>query len=55
VVAWAFFPLAPTDLVCFLAGTTRMNYLRFIIAIAMGELAICLFYTYSIGSVNVLE
>lgn len=55
VVAWAFFPLAPTDLVCYLAGTTRMNYLRFIIAIAMGELAICLFYAYSIGSVNVLE
>ena len=26
VAAWAFFPLVPTDLVCYLAGATRMNY-----------------------------
>ena len=55
VVLWAFFPLAPTDLVCYLAGTVRMNFLRFILAVALGELIICLFYSYSIGSLNLLQ
>ena len=55
VVLWSFFPLAPTDLVCYLAGTVRMNFLRFILAVALGELIICLFYTYSIGSLNLLQ
>ncbi len=55
VVLWAFFPLAPTDLVCYIAGTARMNFLRFILAVALGELIICLFYTYSLGSLNLLR
>ncbi|MCY2970216.1 MAG: VTT domain-containing protein [Planctomycetota bacterium] len=55
VVLWAFFPLAPTDLVCYIAGTARMNFLRFILAVALGELIICLFYTYSLGSLNLLQ
>ncbi|MBY0327720.1 MAG: VTT domain-containing protein [Gemmataceae bacterium] len=55
VVLWSFFPLAPTDLVCYLAGTVRMNFLRFILAVAVGELIICLFYSYSIGSLNLLQ
>lgn len=55
VFLWAFFPLAPTDLVCYLAGTVRMNFLRFILAVALGELIICLFYTYSLGSLNLLR
>jgi len=55
IVLWSFFPLAPTDLVCYLAGTVRMNFLRFILAVALGELIICLFYSYSIGSLNLLQ
>lgn len=55
VVLWAFFPLMPTDLVCYLAGTARMNFLRFFLAVALGELIICLFYTYSVGSLYLLQ
>ena len=51
VALWAFFPLVPTDLVCYLAGTTKMNYLEFIIAVFVGEVALCSFYIYFGGAV----
>ena len=44
--AWAFFPLVPTDLVCYLAGTAKMNYLKFIFAIFVGESILCTFYIF---------
>lgn len=50
VAAWAFFPLVPTDLVCYIAGTTRMNYWKFIAAIAVGELILCICYIFLGGS-----
>lgn len=50
VAAWAFFPLVPTDLVCYLAGTTKMNYAKFIAAVFAGELVLCTFYIFFGGS-----
>jgi uncharacterized membrane protein YdjX (TVP38/TMEM64 family) len=50
VAAWAFFPLVPTDLVCYLAGVTRMNFAKFIVAVAAGELVLCIFYIFLGGS-----
>lgn len=50
VAAWAFFPLVPTDLVCYLAGTTRMNYWRFILAVLFGETILCSIYVFGGGS-----
>jgi uncharacterized membrane protein YdjX (TVP38/TMEM64 family) len=44
VAAWAFFPLVPTDLVCYLAGTVKMNYTRFILAVFAGEAILCTLY-----------
>jgi uncharacterized membrane protein YdjX (TVP38/TMEM64 family) len=56
VAAWAFFPLVPTDLVCYLAGTTRMNYWRFILAVLFGETILCSIYVFGGGSlVNILR
>ncbi|CAN5569321.1 TVP38/TMEM64 family protein [soil metagenome] len=46
VAAWAFFPLVPTDLVCYLAGTTMMDFWKFIAAILIGELALCSLYIF---------
>ncbi|HVF46815.1 MAG TPA: VTT domain-containing protein [Pyrinomonadaceae bacterium] len=46
VAGWAFFPLVPTDLVCYVAGVTRMNYLLFILAIFIGELILCSAYIF---------
>jgi len=47
VAIWAFFPLVPTDLVCYVAGTTKMNFLKFIAAVFAGELVLCILYIYS--------
>ena len=50
VAAWAFFPLVPTDLVCYLAGTTRMAFWEFIAAIFAGEIILCICYIFLGGS-----
>ena len=50
VAAWAFFPLVPTDLVCYLAGTTRMDFREFIAAVGMGELILCVCYIFLGGT-----
>jgi uncharacterized membrane protein YdjX (TVP38/TMEM64 family) len=50
VAGWAFFPLVPTDLVCYLAGTTKMNYWKFIAAVSVGELILCVCYIFFGGS-----
>ena len=51
VAGWAFFPLVPTDLVCYLAGTTKMNYWKFLGAVFVGELILCTCYIYFGGTV----
>lgn len=50
VTAWAFFPLVPTDLVCYLAGTAKMNFARFIAAVLCGEFILCSFYIFFGGA-----
>lgn len=47
VFLWAFFPLVPTDAVCYVAGSIRMNFAKFIAAITAGELILCSFYIFS--------
>ena len=47
---WAFFPLVPTDAVCYVAGTTRMHFAKFIVAILVGELILCSIYVFSGGA-----
>ncbi|MBX7055343.1 MAG: VTT domain-containing protein [Pyrinomonadaceae bacterium] len=51
VSGWAFFPFVPTDLVCYLAGTTRMHFGKFIVAVAVGEAVLCMTYIYLGGSI----
>ncbi|MBV9217715.1 MAG: TVP38/TMEM64 family protein [Acidobacteria bacterium] len=47
VGAWAFFPLVPTDAVCYVAGTSRMNFPKFIAAVMAGEALLCSIYIFS--------
>lgn len=47
VFLWAFFPLVPTDAVCYVAGTTRMAFLKFILAVFLGEIILCSFYVFA--------
>ena len=49
VSLWAFFPLVPTDAVCYVAGTTKMDFLKFILAVFIGELVLCSIYVFSGG------
>lgn len=46
VMVWSFFPLVPTDLICYVAGVVRMNFLRFIIALTIGEAILIGIYVY---------
>lgn len=46
VVLWAFFPLVPTDAVCYVAGSMRMHFPKFIAAVFAGELILCSIYVF---------
>jgi uncharacterized membrane protein YdjX (TVP38/TMEM64 family) len=46
VSLWAFFPLVPTDAVCYVAGSIRMHYAKFITAVFVGELVLCACYVF---------
>jgi uncharacterized membrane protein YdjX (TVP38/TMEM64 family) len=46
IIAWAFFPLAPTDLICYLAGVLRMRIAICLLGVAIGEGAICGIYIF---------
>ena len=46
ILLWSLFPLIPTDLICYLAGTVRMKLPIFLLAVFLGELVICSFYIF---------
>jgi uncharacterized membrane protein YdjX (TVP38/TMEM64 family) len=46
VIAWSFFPLAPTDLICYACGILRINFLKFVLGVLIGEGAICGIYIF---------
>jgi uncharacterized membrane protein YdjX (TVP38/TMEM64 family) len=47
IIGWSFFPLAPTDLICYLAGVLRINVVKCLIGVAIGEGAICGIYIFT--------
>lgn len=47
VLVWSFFPLVPTDFVCYISGATHMKYLKFIIAVFIGEIILVGTYLYA--------
>jgi uncharacterized membrane protein YdjX (TVP38/TMEM64 family) len=49
VALWAFFPAVPTDAVCYVAGSTRMHFPKFLGAIFLGELILCSIYIFGGG------
>jgi len=46
IIAWSFFPLAPTDLICYLAGVVRMRAWVCLLGVFIGEGAICAIYIF---------
>lgn len=47
VLGWSFFPLVPTDLVCYVAGSTHMKFIKFITALFIGEFILVSIYLYT--------
>lgn len=47
VLLWSFFPLVPTDIVCYISGATHMKYLKFIVAVFAGEIVLISTYLYT--------
>lgn len=42
VAIWSFLIIVPTDVICYIAGILRMNYWKYILAVALGEGIICI-------------
>ena len=52
VMAWSAFPFVPTDVICYVAGTLRMNFTRFALGVALGELPLIIFYVLVVDSAS---
>lgn len=46
IVGWAFFPLLPTDLICYVAGVVRLRITTVLAGVAIGEGAVCAIYIF---------
>lgn len=46
VALWAFAPVAPTDLVCYVAGTLKIPLRKFLPPLLTGEAVICALYIF---------
>ena len=44
VAGWSFFPLVPTDVICYVAGLVQMSYRRMMLALLLGEVPLVLSY-----------
>ena len=46
VIAWSFFPLAPTDVVCYVCGALNVDLKKCLLGVVVGEGAICAIYIF---------
>ena len=46
IVFWSFFPLLPTDLICYVCGALKIDFKKTLLGVAMGEGAICAIYIF---------
>jgi uncharacterized membrane protein YdjX (TVP38/TMEM64 family) len=46
VVAWSFFPLVPTDLICYVCGALKVDLKKCLLGVTIGEGAICAIYIF---------
>jgi uncharacterized membrane protein YdjX (TVP38/TMEM64 family) len=46
IIGWAFFPLTPTDLICYVCGALRVDFWKFLFGILIGEGTICALYIF---------
>ena len=46
VIAWSFFPIAPTDLVCYVCGALKVDVKKCLLGVTVGEGTICGIYIF---------
>ena len=46
VLIWSFFPIAPTDLICYVCGSLKVDLRKCLLGVAIGEGAICAIYIF---------
>jgi uncharacterized membrane protein YdjX (TVP38/TMEM64 family) len=46
IIGWSFFPLAPTDLICYVCGLLRVDFVKCLIGVGIGEGTICGIYIF---------
>lgn len=51
IIVWrSLFPFTPTDLICYIAGTLKVNVHKMLLGVLIGETVICGFYIWGIHS-----
>ena len=46
IIGWSFFPLLPTDVICYVCGALEIDYRKFLLGVTIGEGTICAIYIY---------
>ena len=46
IIFWSIAPVLPTDLICYIAGTLRINIYKCLLGIFIGEGFICAVYIF---------
>jgi uncharacterized membrane protein YdjX (TVP38/TMEM64 family) len=46
IIGWSFLPLLPTDVICYICGTLKVDFKRFLLGILIGEGSICTLYIF---------
>jgi uncharacterized membrane protein YdjX (TVP38/TMEM64 family) len=46
IIGWSFFPLLPTDVICYVCGALEIDFKKFLVGVAIGEGTICAIYIY---------
>ena len=46
IMGWSFFPLVPTDAICYVAGMVKLSYKRMVIPLLIGEIPLVTIYVF---------
>jgi len=46
VIGWSFFPLAPTDLICYVCGSLEVDFKKLLLGVLIGEGTLCALYIF---------
>jgi uncharacterized membrane protein YdjX (TVP38/TMEM64 family) len=47
IIGWSFMMFLPTDLICYVCGTLRINFTKFLVGVLIGEGAVYAIYIYA--------